>query len=820
MKTIKPALVTLASALLFVGIATAVKLALNPWIGRNIPFLLYFVAIIASAWRGGARAGFLAIALSVVTSVYFFFPPYGLLVLQEPIALVRVAVFILEGSLICLITAALHGARRRAEQSVAEAMRTQSSLATTLQSIGDAVIATDPTGDVVIMNPVAERLTGWSTDKAVGRPLSDVFRIVNEKTRKEVESPVEKVIREGTVVGMANHTVLIGRTGSETPIDDSGAPIHDQEGKLTGVVLVFRDVTTKKREEERREFLGEASAALASSLDHKVTLALVARLAVPKLADWCAVDILEEGADRTTRLAVAHIDPTKIALALEIEQRYPVDPKAKTGLPEVIRTGKAEIYPELPEALLAASAVDAEHLRLIRELNLGSAMIVPLIARDRTLGAITLVHAESGRHYTDEDLAFAHDLARRAALAIDNARLYAAERSAREAADSANRMKDEFLSTVSHELRTPLNAMLGWTRMLRSGELDEAKRARGLEVIERNAVAQAQLIEDLLDVSRIISGKLLLNIGLVDLRAVIDAAIDSVKPAMEAKQLRLQATVDPTLAPIPADPHRIQQVVWNLLSNAIKFTPKQGTIKLELSRGDARVELTVTDSGPGISREFLPHIFERFRQADSSITRTHGGLGLGLAICRHIVELHGGTINAESRGGGQGATFTVDLPVAPPSLPGEAVAAIGPAPSGPQLEFPAELCGLKVLIVEDEQDARDLLAAVIEKGKGRAITVGTVAEALAALQRESPDVLLSDIGLPDEDGYELIRKIRALDPARGGRIPAAALTAYARAEDRRKALVAGYQTHVPKPVEPAELLAVIASLMRFSRPPK
>ncbi|HEX3343183.1 MAG TPA: PAS domain S-box protein, partial [Polyangiaceae bacterium] len=418
--------------------------------------------------------------------------------------------------------------------------RTQAWIATTLRSIGDAVIATDPAGRVTFMNAVAEGLTGWTEAEAHGHPLDEVFAIFSEGTGSVVESPVTKVLRDGVVVGLANHTVLRARRGVEVPIDDSAAPIRDAAGTLFGVVLVFRDATREKQASARREFLVRAGAALASSLDYRATLATVAQLAVPQLADWCGVDVLEPGTTTSQQLAVAHVDPKKVQWARELGQKYPPDPNAPTGVPQVLRTGKSELYREIPGALLEAGARDEEHLRIIRELKLESAMAVPLRGRARTVGVMTFIYADSGRRYSEEDLAFAEEFARRAALAIENAWAMKEvadarneERALRLAADVANHAKDDFLATVSHELRTPLNAILGWTLTLRSRK-PPADVDRGLAIIERNARRQTRLIEDVLDVSRIISGKMALTMAQAVLAEIIDGAIEAVMPAADA----------------------------------------------------------------------------------------------------------------------------------------------------------------------------------------------------------------------------------------------------------------------------------------------
>jgi PAS domain S-box-containing protein len=673
---------------------------------------------------------------------------------------------------------------------------------TTLKSIGDAVIATDAEGKITFVNPVAEALTGWALEEARGRRLVEVFRILNEQTRLPLESPADKVIREGKMVGLANHTILVARDGTETAIDDSGAPIFNPKGQLVGIVLVFRDVTEKRREDDRRRFLVEASSLLASSLDYAPTLASVAQLSVQRIADWCAVDILQSNGS-LERLAVTHVDPVKIRWLEELQKRYPPDPKSPHGVHEVIRTGKPQLMSEIPDELLVKAAVDDEHLRLIRELGLRSSMIVPLRCRGRILGAITLVSAESQRRFGPNDLLFAEELANVSAMAVENARLY-------RDAQQANRTKDDFLATVSHELRTPLNAMLGWASLLRTSTMSEEKRQQGLETIERNARAQAQLIEDLLDVSLIVSGNLRLEARSVDLPSVINAAVDSVRLAAEAKRVRIEVRVEREAQHATGDPGRLQQVVWNLLSNAVKFSRERGVVTVRVARVDSQAEIQVSDTGLGIDPEFLPHIFERFKQANSTTTRSYGGLGLGLAIARHLVELHGGTITAASLGPDQGASFRVRLPLAAVFREVRANAlAEGPVPT--RVVAPA-LDGLHVLVVDDEQDARTLVTAVLEGHGARVTSVSSAAEALREIRRARPDVLVSDIGMPEEDGYSLIRSVRALTGGGAKDIPAAALTAYARKEDRTRAMYAGFQSHVAKPVDPDELLIVVATL--------
>lgn len=388
-------------------------------------------------------------------------------------------------------------------------------------------------------------------------------------------------------------------------------------------------------------------------------------------------------------------------------------------------------------------------------------------------------------------------------------------RRARAEAESANRLKDEFLATISHELRTPLHAIIGWSHMLRHKRLDEATVARAIQTIERNAKSQAQLIEDILDVSRVITGKLRLNIGPVDAAAVINAAIDSVQLSADSKGIQLEVTLDPSARHVSGDASRLQQVVWNLVSNAIKFTPSGGHVRVRLERARSQVQIRVSDTGEGIHPDFLPFIFDRFRQADGTSTRRHGGLGLGLAIVRHLVELHGGTVHADSAGEGQGTTFTIRLPLAHEragSRDRDTESLRAAEDTDAELLPLPTLDQMQVLIVDDDQDTLQMLAEMLTECRATVQAAASVAEALEVLQWFQPDVMVSDLAMPDEDGYSLIGKVRALETKSGKQLPAVALTAYARVEDRARALSAGFNMFVPKPVEPNELIAAIANL--------
>ena len=453
--------------------------------------------------------------------------------------------------------------------------------------------------------------------------------------------------------------------------------------------------------------------------------------------------------------------------------------------------------------LVAMPAVSGEHGQ---EQMQQAVRISPLSHEGVVIGTLTIIEDVTERVSREAELQNQIE---------ERSRLLSSEKLARNEAERANRLKDEFLATVSHELRNPLNAILGWAHMLRLGKLTPANAERAVETIYRNAQSQAQLVADLLDVSRIISGKLRLDVRKVDLIFIINAAIDSIRPAADAKGIRLQATLDPAAGAISGDADRLQQIVWNLLTNAVKFTPQGGRIGVKLQRVDSQVQIVVSDTGVGINKEFLPHVFDRFRQADASTTRIHGGLGLGLSIVHQLVDLHGGSVSVHSEGEGKGATFTINLPFV--SVVGNQKEESEPAPpANPEVVTTFDglpsLQGLKVLVVDDEADTRELICEVLKEVGSEVITCRSVEEALVALEKHKPDILISDLGMPEEDGYSLISKIRALSSEQGGHIPAAALTAYARAEDRMRVLRSGFQFHLPKPVDSAELVTVVASL--------
>jgi PAS domain S-box-containing protein len=476
----------------------------------------------------------------------------------------------------------------------------------------------------------------------------------------------------------------------------------------------------------------------------------------------------------------------------------------------------SELLGRSPLDFVAAESADLVRER-VRKLNASEAGLPAVeeywVRLDRSVVPVEVTAASIPWQGGRAIQVILRDISERKRAEDEKAKLLASERVARSNAEHANRMKDEFLATLSHELRTPLNAILGWSQLLRSGDSEKEELNQGLDTIERNARAQTQLIEDLLDMSRIISGKLRLDIQRVVPTSFIKAAIETVRPAADAKGIRLEPILDSTAGPVSGDPNRLQQIVWNLLSNAVKFTPRGGRVQVLLQRVNSHIEVTVADTGQGVSPDFLPFVFERFRQQDATTTRRHGGLGLGLSIVKQLVDLHGGSVEVASPGIGQGSTFRVKLPLTVVQTQTDDGTRLHPAldlPNAHPAESGQNLSGLKVLVVDDEPDARDLIRRVLT-GRGAVVTTANSAgDALHML--DGADVLISDIGMPDIDGYEFLRRVRAMRSSTSAKLPAIALTAFARSEDRTRALIAGYQVHLSKPVSAAELIATVASV--------
>ena len=564
------------------------------------------------------------------------------------------------------------------------------------------------------------------------------------------------------------------------------------------------------------EFLADAGQLLSSSLDYRSTLSRLMRLLVPRMADWCAIHLEGSG---NHEMPIAHVDPAKVEILRTLYEGYPLPSDSPHGYPAILRTGEPQLASTIDPALFEKIAQSAEHLALFRQVHACSWIIGPLRIQGNMFGAVTLAYSDSERHHDESDLVLAGEVARRAAAAIDNARLYELSQRERSRVEAATRAKDEFVAVVSHELRTPLTAILGWLRLMRGGALDEPTREHAFDVIERNAEAQSQLVADLLDISRVITGKIRINPSQVDLANVVEMAVEGVRPAADAKSITVEADVECEHAVMRGDGDRLQQVVWNLLANAVKFTPKKGKVTIRLRGVESDLELVVQDTGEGIASSFLPHVFDRFRQSDTGAARAHGGLGIGLSIAKHIVELHGGFIEARSEGTGRGATFVVRLPIGPLI---STTLGISRVPATKQrsanISLPRGLDGLRVLVVDDEPDARDLVSCVLESCGVEVRVAVSTADAMKELESFTPHVIVSDIGMPDEDGYLLIRNIRTLPHEEKKNIPAIALTAFARNEDRTRALVAGFNLHMAKPVEPAALVHAVVDLAGHVRP--
>ncbi|MBA3547303.1 MAG: response regulator [Nannocystis sp.] len=618
----------------------------------------------------------------------------------------------------------------------------------------------------------------------LGKPLREALPEITGQGYFEL---LDHVYTSGEpFVGHGLRVVLQREPGAEPIeafVDLIYQPIRDAAGEVTGILAQGHEVTAVKHQEALRQL---AEAALRASEERYRTL-------FESIDDgYCLIQIIvdEQGDAVDYRF-------------IEVNAAF----EGQTGLVDAVGKTARELVPGLDASWfqlygrVAATGVSA------RFENHAPAMGRWFDVYASRVGAPALRQVA---------VVF-KDISERKRIEQERARLFELESAARFTAEEAARLRDEFLATVSHELRTPLTAILGWAQMLRVGSLGPEKRQQAVETIERNARAQAQLIEDLLDVSSILAGKLRLEVEAVDIQATVEAALETVRPAAEAKGIQLRSTFTAGDMVI-GDAHRLQQVAWNLLSNAVKFTPRGGRIQVLVGRQDASLEITVADTGVGIATDFQPHVFERFRQANGATTRSHGGLGLGLSIVRQLVELHGGTVSVCSEGVGRGASFTVRLPLGQDDA-SSASPALPQSTDSKAITCPPELHGLRVLVVDDEVDTREMLRALLEQCGAQVVLADSAAEALRLFTSRPPDLLLSDIGMPGEDGYSLIARLRTLPPESGGKVAAVALTAYARTEDRTRALLAGFNNHVAKPVEPLELLAVVASLSRNIRKP-
>ncbi len=1030
--------------LLALTVAIGVRYALNPYLGDQLPFVTLFAAVAYAAWHGGRWPGVLVLVVGVLAANFLWFEPKYQFSAHGLNAYVGVSLFVVGSVALIAMMESLRSAR-------AKLAAQNDLLKITFSSIGDGVITTDTDSCVLEMNSVAERLTGWSPAEARGRPLEEVFNIINESTRLKVDNPATRVLRDGIIVGLANHTLLIARDGTEKPIGDSAAPITGPDGSVTGCVLVFRDVTETKRLEkqvleqlnaarllasvvqssqdaivsktlegkvetwnsgaeeifgytasemvgesilklippERRNeedliisriragervehyettrlrkdgrtiqvsltispvvdeegqiigaskiarditdqrlaqdalaeseerlrlaleagqmgvwdwnirtnalkwsasleplhglepgtfggtfdafqqlihpedrdhvqqaigkaveagsefdiefrnirpngsihwiagkgqaimgadgapermigvgldvtylrrsektarFLADAGAELAVLVDLDSTLQKVASLAVPDFADWAAVDFLEEDGS-LRRVAVAHVDPKKVAFAHELHRRFPADPKAPQGVWNIIRSGQSEMVPHITEEMVEATTADPELLSIIRELGLKSYVGVPITVRGKTLGAITFISAETGHAYDETDRSIAEDLASRAAVAIENGQLY---RQLRE----ADQRKDEFLATLAHELRNPLAPVKNALELMKISGNDQAMIEHARAMMDRQIGHMVRLIDDLLDVSRITTGRLELKMDRVDLAAAVQHALETSRPMVERMNHKLVAKLPEMSIFLTADLARLAQILGNLLTNASKYTEAGGHIELCVERQGNWAEIRVVDNGIGISAELLPHVFDLFVQADRALDRSEGGLGIGLSLVKRLVEMHGGSVRASSMGPGMGSEFVVRLP-------------IQEVLSGPNDDSDAgsgtRLPGHRILVVDDNRDNAETLSSLLQMTGHETMAGHDGAQAVELAESFQPDIILMDIGLPKMNGYEACQAIRAT--SWGKKIMMVAVTGWGQDEDIRRSRDAGFDSHLVKPVDLAKIESTISSLM-------
>ena len=659
---------------------------------------------------------------------------------------------------------------------------TSRQLAAIVASSDDAIVGKNLNSIVTSWNFGAERIFGYTAEEMIG---TSIMRLI-PSDRREEEVEILSRIRRGERFDHFE-TIRLAKDGRELNVSITVSPIKDFMGKVVGASKVARDITERKNAEEReRQLLAEAATA-----NNKFRAFFEQG---PLFAGIMALD-------------GSIIEANRLSLEACGYTREQVVGKRFWDCPWWCQSEALIQQIKLAVAQTAAGQIfDAETPYFVADGSQRMVHLIVLPIKDETGRVVFL--APTGSDITD---------LKRAESQRDD--LLQAERAARTAAERASLLKDEFLATLSHELRTPLNGILGWSHIMQKKSGDAEIIAQGLEVIERSARAQAEIIEDLLDMSSIISGKIRLNVQRVDLSSIVQAAVETARPTAAAKGIRLQMIIDPLNGVVVSgDGNRLQQVLWNLLSNAVKFTPKGGRVQVLLERINSHLEISVVDTGEGIKPEFLPYVFDRFRQADASTTRRHGGLGLGLSIVRQLVELHGGSVGVKSDGPGLGSTFIVSLPltvVHGDPEPGAERRHPRVPPLG-KTNVDVEIEGVRVLVVDDEIDARALLKRILEDSRAIVTVAESAEEAIELLQAGKFDVLVSDIGMPGEDGYSLIKRVRSLGAASGGDIPAIALTAYARGEDRIKAVAAGFQMHVAKPVEPIELITMIAGARGLS----
>ncbi|HWB54724.1 MAG TPA: PAS domain S-box protein [Tepidisphaeraceae bacterium] len=738
------------------AVATVLTMALWNVVFAHVPFTAYFVAVAVVAWQAGSIAGMaVGVAGVLIVLITQGFDPKLLLP----------SLFLLVAS---AVISMLSASRERADMRLRQ---TKARNAAILDVAIDGIVSIDANGAIIEWNPAAERMFGYSSSEAIGKEMAEL--IVPEQYREGHRRGMAQYLTTGHGAILDKRLEMTGlrKDRSEFPMELAitrlpvpGPPV------FTGHL---RDISQQKRNEAAAYEGEEKFRQLAETIPQLAWMATRDGSIFWYNHRWYDYTGTSEEQMAGWGWQSVH-DPSKLPEVMEKWKRT-----LSTGEPF-----------EMEFPLRAANGTFRWFLTRIAPFRDAQGEIL--------LWFGTNTDIEDQRRLVEQ-----------------REQILESERAARAEAERTSRMKDEFLATLSHELRTPLNAILGWSQILASEKCNEKDLANGLKTIERNARAQTQIIDDLLDMSRIISGKIRLDVQRVELSPIVQAAIETIKPAADAKGIRIQAVLDPLAPLVSGDPARLQQIFWNLLSNAIKFTSRGGRVQVLLERVNSHVEISVIDTGEGISPDFLPFVFDRFRQADATTTRKHGGLGLGLAIVKQLTELHGGSVRVKSGGAGMGSTFIISLPLTvlhpePDSLVERRHPSSGGPPGG--TETCLKIAGIKVLVVDDEADSRALVKQLLEDCDASVITAESAAEAFDKLRSNLPDLLISDIGMPGEDGYSLIHRIRKLKAEEGGNIPAIALTAYARSEDRTRSVLAGYQMHLSKPVESAELIASVASL--------
>jgi PAS domain S-box-containing protein len=678
-------------------------------------------------------------------------------------------------------------------------------LAKIVDSSDDAIVSKNLDGIILSWNAAAERMFGYTAAEAIGRSI----RMIIPEVRQSEQDFVLGEIRAGRAV-THYETIRQRKDGTLIPISLTVSPIYDDRGVVIAASKIARDITERARlladAQEQATIarqLSEIGIGVAATLDQGAILQHVTDVATAvtraEFGAFFYSVIDEQSGESHMHYRVSGVSPEGVEGFPQPRATEVVAPAFESQA--IVRVDDMTQEPgHKYHPLLYGMAEGHQSYR--------SYLAVPVkAASGEVLGGLFFGHTRVGM-FTQQHEQLAAGIAAWASVALENARLY---REARE----ADRLKDEFLAVLSHELRTPLNAIMGYARLLRGGILSGEKASRGLETLERNASSLTQIVEDVLDISRIMAGKIRLDVQPVELPVVVHNAIATVQPAADAKQVRVQTIIDPRVGPVSGDPDRLQQVVWNLLSNAVKFTPKRGRVQVRVERVNSHIEIVVSDTGMGIRPEFLSHVFERFRQADAGLKRTTAGLGLGLSIVRHIIEMHGGTVHAASDGEGHGATFRVRLPLMIVHDNGLREPREHPRTEklAPLTEL-ANLSGVRVLAIDDEEDALGLLRTVLEAAGAEVTTIGSAVDALLRIAELAPDVLVVDLGMPRMDGFEFIARIRGSEDAAVSAIPAAALTAFARSDDRTKALQSGFEMHLAKPVDPGELVASVATLVR------